>query len=208
MQLLGKLRLFKQIAVDTSISRKRIKKAFGLLEVLIAIAISSIVLLGAMVVATKSIRFVRTNELQDLSNGVLIKSLEVSRSPVDFDLDSLLGASSGPNYYTLSNQDVDDGQGNTVERLRLTEQVGEFNEITECDTNSVYRVDLLEDQDVEQFADVNFRNAYQICNQIVISEVRTDNVRRVFEIKSIVVYRLFEEDVRSELISYRTEIVN
>lgn len=178
------------------------RKAFGLLEVLIAIAISALVMLGAVAVSARSIRIVRQNELQDLSNGVLLMSLEIARSPARFDLNSQI-TGTGKNYFVLARVRNIDEQEERMTLQRITTATGE---IDEC-TDGPYKVDLLDVSQDLDFVDSDFAEAYTICNQIEIEEKRRIGSRRTFQIRSILVYKLFDEDIKKELISERTEIV-
>jgi prepilin-type N-terminal cleavage/methylation domain-containing protein len=178
-------------------------KAFGLLEVLISIAISAIVMVGAVAVSSKSIKLVRQNELQDLSNGILLRSLEVARSPVNFDLNSQISGSA-PAYFVLVKEfDPESGE----DRLALQKVSGGSGEINKCQSGE-YRVDILDLSEDLGFVDDDFAEAYTICNQIEIEEKSKDSIRRTFQIRSILVYNLFGQDVKKELISERTEIIN
>lgn len=165
-------------------------------------AISGIVLTGAVVVATRSIQLVRRSEMEDLANGLLVRSLEISRSPVDFDLDRQLGDNAGPMYFTLT----EDNSG----KLVLTKASGGQIDLQECSASSEYKVNLANFDRSGQYIDNEFREGYIICNQIEITEIRKDSnsLRRTFQVRAIVVYDVFNETFRRELISYRTEIIN
>lgn len=176
--------------------------AFGLIEVIVAIAISGIVLTGAVAVATRSIQLVRRGEMEDLSNGILVRSLEISRSPVDFDLNKELGKGAGPLYFTLT-----EGEGG---KLVLERSLGAQFAIEDCSANSEYKVDLAAFDKQGTYIDEDFREGYIICNQVEITEVSSNNqnLRRTFQVRSIVVYDVFNETYKRELISYRTEIID
>lgn len=175
------------------------KKAFGLLEVLIAIAISAMVMVGAIAVSSKGIRTVKKNELEDLSNGILLQSLEIARSPVNFNLDSLVSGSN-TTYFVL----VKTAEG----EVALQKKETGAGEISTCDQGSQYKVDIIDIGEDLEYVDSDFAEAYTICNQIIVDEVSNDGIRRKFQINSVVVYKLYDQDIKLNLISERTEIVN
>jgi prepilin-type N-terminal cleavage/methylation domain-containing protein len=162
------------------------RKAFGLIEVLIAIAISGVIMLGSVIVSTNALRLVKQNELRDSASGVLLRSLELARSPIDFSLRGIQGqARTG--YYSL--------QINSDGKYQLTSSLIQ-DEISSCDANSSYRV-------VQRNPDT------LICNQVIVSNITPSADAAVFtnfEIKSIVVYSYLGQQYSDELISYRKEL--
>ncbi|MFW5702460.1 MAG: type II secretion system protein [Candidatus Dojkabacteria bacterium] len=173
--------------------------AFGLLEVLIAIAISAVVMVGALVISSKSIQSVRENELRDLSSSVLVRSLEVARSPLNYNFSELLGDRQAPVAFALDQ----DAAGSLV----LQEQVGDATPIANnCPDR--YRVNFLERDDLDTFVTPEFAAAYELCNQVIITPLPQQGVTRSFEVRSIVTYNIFGDYLTEELITYREEIIN
>ncbi len=164
-------------------------KAFGLVEVLVAMAISSILMIASVHVSLQSVKVVQKNELKDQSSDILISSLEISRSPVDFDINSLLG-NAQEGYFKLE-RDIQTNEINIVEANQTFQ--GELNS---CDESSEYLVNLPDE------------NALPMCNQVIIEEYSKEGIRRTFKVKSIVVYEYLAEVFIDELISYRTELIN
>jgi|GEM_PF-5524427 len=70
----------------------RTRKAFGLVEVIVAIAISGVIMLGATQVAIRGFRVTRLNELKDITNGIVTQSLELTRSETTLKFNELLTA--------------------------------------------------------------------------------------------------------------------
>lgn len=161
-------------------NRRRALKAFGLVEVLISIAISAVVLLGALSVSARAYIVVRENEVRDNTSNILLRSLEVARSPLDLGLNSLTGRQT----FRLN----DTGSGFELQ------STGSDAPINSCTSQSNYLV-------------VTPDPALQICNQIIITPLTPTATKRSYEVKSIAVYdfagRTSEPE---ELTTYRTEI--
>jgi prepilin-type N-terminal cleavage/methylation domain-containing protein len=165
------------------------RDAFGLIEVLVAMAISSILMIASVHVSLQSVKVVQKNELKDQSSDILISSLEISRSPVDFDIDSLLGKAQ-EGYFRLD-RDIQSNEINIVEANQAFQ--GELNS---CDESSEYLVSLPNE------------DALPMCNQIIIEEYSQEGIKRTFRVKSVVVYEYLSDVFIDELISYRTELIN
>jgi prepilin-type N-terminal cleavage/methylation domain-containing protein len=163
------------------------RRAFGLIEVLVAMAISAMVLLGAIAVSAKSLQVVKQNELKDMSSGILLRSLEISRSPAEFNLSEKQG-SARQRYYTVSLDENGNYDLIVVAGLGIMDN---------CNENSEFRVDL-PDEDV------------LICNQVEVTDITKPadaKIFRNFEIRSIVIYKFLNDNLTDELISYRSEVV-
>lgn len=175
---------------------KQLKKkrgAFGLIEVLIAIAVSGVVMLGAVQVSARTLKQIKENELRDTASGVLLQSLEIARSPVDFRLTKLLGPSS-QRKFRLGNI-----IGDTTQSLNLIE-TNYQGDVTTCSESAEIRLTT---------EDPNFI----ICNLITVNDVTTatdkaKGIKRVFEIKSDTAYFLGTQQFVDQLITYRTEIIS
>lgn len=186
------------ISRQNSNNRKKLK-AFGLVEVLVAIAISGVLMMGAVNVAANSLRTVKENESKDAASGILLRSLEITRSPVSFNLNSKVIAA-GDNYFKLANF-VDATRNGNTNGFDLI-AINDTQKIADCTTESEYLVDTL-------------GSGLQICNQIIVAD-RTpagggtssaDPVIKTFEVKSVVVYKYLNRVYIDELNSYRSELV-
>ncbi len=185
------MNIFRKIKIQNlnkEILIKR-KKSFGLVEVLIAIAISGILMLGAVSVTAKGWRMVKKAELQDASSAILIRALELSRSPVSTIEISKLMANSSEKYFNLK---LDDEK-----KFVLKEAVA--GDINKCSQNSAYIVDLYKESN------------FIICNQIKVKKIEEEElieneVQYTYEIKSKVVYEFAGQFESDELLTYRKEI--
>jgi prepilin-type N-terminal cleavage/methylation domain-containing protein len=165
-------------------------KAFGLVEVLIAIAISGVIMLAVVNVAARGLRLVRENEIRDTASAVMLRSLEIARSPVDFNFNEIV-PETGRTSFTVN---YEEGAVTLSE-----ESFGDPNGITDCESGSRYQVDLADN--------------LLICNQVIISlsnsrQIDSTTRELTYQVESVVVYDFIGQDVQDSLISYRTEIVD
>jgi prepilin-type N-terminal cleavage/methylation domain-containing protein len=170
---------------------KKLLKAFGLVEVLIAIAVSGVVMVGAVQVSAKTLRQIKENELRDSANGVLLQSLEIARSPVEFRVLDLLGTANEKKFRLGT-------KAGSSASLTLIETSYAGNMST-CSETAEIRVTT---------ADPNF----VLCNLITIKDVTAASdkqlgLKRTFEVHSQITYMLSNKTFTDELYTYRTEIV-
>lgn len=178
------------------------KRAFGLIEVLVTIAISSILILGAISVAARSLKTVRGFELRDTTSGVLLRSQELARSPVDIQLRNIVSeAKSGAEpsqgdslSFVLEIAPSQDIGFELVENQFPATQSGK---IENCNSGSSYELEVSEN--------------YFICNQILVDveEVVTtpDSTEYMFRITSVIAYEFDNQIITDELVNFRREFV-
>ncbi len=170
-------------------------KALGLVEVLIAIAVTGILMTASITVATRALMLIRGNELVDLASSILVRSLEISRSPANFNFSDQVNQGSSANFKLSSDP--------TTQQYSLM-PAPNGPEITDCtsSTQANYLVEIGLRGSNELAANV-------ICNQIVITDVTVsaNTASRVFQVKSVVVYEYLGNISKQELISYSTEFI-
>jgi len=64
------------------------KKALGLVEVLIVLAIVGVTMVAAMQLTTGAFRSIRDNEITDLASGIILQGMEIAKSPQGVSLTS------------------------------------------------------------------------------------------------------------------------
>jgi type II secretory pathway pseudopilin PulG len=172
------------------INRSELKmKAFGLAEIIVALGIFGTAMIATVAVAVSSLRTVKDNELSDLANSVVIRSIEYMKSPAVVDVLTNLEAGSSDHVFEITNpisSSPDD------QKLEVVEKTGEYgtDNITTCGDTGVsarYRISITDQPN------------FVICNQIKV----TDFGKSRFEIRSIVVYQTSKGLQTTELIGYR-----
>jgi len=164
------------------------KKAFGLVEIIVALAIFGTAMIATIAIAIGSLRTVQDNELADTANSVMIGSMEYMKSPAVVPV--LNGLPSGQREFAFRVEgDVDPASCFGSECNLNIVRTNTVSEITECDEGSEYRVRL---EELPNFL---------MCNQILVTQERPG----VFELRSIVVFFSSNRSgtQRTELIGYR-----
>lgn len=162
------------------------KNAFGLLEVLIVLAIAATTMIAATQIALNGYRAIKVNEILDYANGLMLQALEIAKSPTDVEV---VGVSQPPNFnasYRLSAN----ASGKSVMSVVSTNIVNITP--TDCSTSSPY------------FVNVNVPNVNEplVCLQLVVTQ-RTNFGVIYYEIRSRMVYNLDGQANTQELIGYR-----
>lgn len=189
--------------IHQSKAANRTQNAFGLLEVVISIAISGVILLGSMNVALKGLQVVRLNEIKDIANGILLRSLEFARSPSsDLNLTELI--QNGANTYSFAINanplSTDPKKQASSDLLKLISSANDP-KITTCGDPST--ADYL-----VAVGNKNDNAPFQICNQIQIKKLTAPAtaLQNDFSIVSTVIYVYNNQQVSDSLVSYRSEL--
>lgn len=163
------------------------KKAFGLVEIIVAIAIFGTAMIATIALAIGSLRTVQDNELADTANSVMIGTMEYMKSPAVVPI--LVNLPTGQREFAFRVEGDIDPANCIRQDCNLTlVQTTNRSEITACDESSEYRVNL---QELPNFV---------MCNQILV----TQQSPGVFEMRSIVIFFSSKEgQQRTELIGYR-----
>jgi len=149
------------------------KKAFGLIEVIIGLAIIGGVLITATMVTVSASRQMKNNELSDEANQIMIDPIELLKAPIVSAstqpgklLNSLLEGTSGA--YSVSGT-VDDWNG-----IDFAFQGNDTSPLSNCNTTSTYKV---------HFSDT--QNQFNICLKIVVQHLNNNG----FYFNSYIYYR-------------------
>ncbi|KXK26583.1 MAG: hypothetical protein TR69_WS6001000589 [candidate division WS6 bacterium OLB20] len=164
------------------------KKAFGLVEIIIAIAIFGTAMIATVAIAISSLRTVQDNELADTANSVMIGSMEYMKSPAVVPLLTNLPTGQRDFAFRVTGEvNPSNCTGSTGCQLQIV-QTTSRTPITTCDSNSEFRVRLSE---LPNFI---------MCNQILVNQTDPG----VFELRSIVVFFSSRNGMqRTELLGFR-----
>lgn len=172
------------------------KHGAGLVEVLVAIGITGVILFGVVNVAAGAYRLLLRSEMLDISGGVLVRSLELVRTPANFSFNDIVGRTAGDFAFKL---DVG------VDEASLTPITasGAITEINSCDSTSQF---ILRGEDLGLTGALD---NLVICNQIIVRSFPRDDTTgtRDFRVESVVVYEFDGEVFKEKLISNRREFV-
>lgn len=158
------------------------RNAFGLVEIIVAIAIFATAMIATVSLAIGSLRTVKDNELADTANAVMVGSMEYMKSPAAVPVLNQLTA--GRREFAFSVSSEIDTENPNLTTLRQMDQADVINT---CSDSSEYRVVL------RDFPD------FLVCNQILLQQAAGNS----FEIRSIVYYQTSKGISRNELIGYR-----
>lgn len=164
------------------------QKAFGLVEIIVALGIFGTAIVTTIALTVNSYLAVKNNELADLANSVMVRSMEYFKSPSGIEILKNRQTPTAPKAFFAVATDVSISDVNAG--LTFVQKTG-AQQITTCDTGSEYKVDLIEVQGIP--------SDFLMCNQ-VIAETQTDGS---FLLKSIVYYKRGDLLLNSQLIGYR-----
>lgn len=162
------------------------KRATSLAEVMIILAIISTTVVASTTLVVKSLATIKNNEIEDTANGVMIKALEIAKSPADVYVSdtSFVNAASGQVYFfSIQNQ-------NNQYTLRR-----ESGTASTCDSQGPFKTNL--------FTQTTTQNI-NICLVIEITPQTTLN-QRIYEIAAKVVYQLEGETIINSVTGYRKD---
>lgn len=180
---------------------KKSAKAFGLVEVIVALAIISILSMGALNTASSALRLVRSYELRDTASGILLRSLEVASTPIDIKLREQVPAGTTGSFQLNYSTNIGDsfvefervggGGGQAIDQVPSPS----------CEAGNAYAIEI--------------DTGYLICNEVIIRSLGVEDVSDVsnlkqynFEITSIVVYEFNNEVYTDRLVNFRTEFAD
>jgi type II secretory pathway pseudopilin PulG len=121
------------INTSTSIVKGKSLKAVSLVEVLVVLAIVAATMVSAMRLSVTSLAQIKSNEIIDYATGIMLKAIEVAKSPNTV---KILGEGTITEYdgsYSLQNS------GNDV---ALYQQSDFVEPITTCDRGSLYYLNV------------------------------------------------------------------
>lgn len=180
--------MLSQLAKKLGLPTKRSRKgaAFGLVEVIVALAIAVVLMTGSVQASLKATQQIKKNETQDEASGIMLRSLELSRSAVKYNLGQIQGGVT-VRYYRLEYN----SQGTLVLQVASNQS-----RITSCPPPPARASEFV----------VSNTGGVHVCNQIEITRLN-DRGSQVgdYQIRSIVIYQYLNEVFTQDLISYRTE---
>ena len=141
-------------------------KAFGLVEVLISLAVVSTGMVMVTSLSLKTLKVVRKNELQDISVQLGVEAMEFMKQPGQINIENA-GVDNVNGYYYL---EIDD----TPYRIVRTQDTSE---IDKCSSNSNYAVTSISETEV--------------CQQI---NIRRDAQSSKYYMKVIIVWKTVGRD--------------
>jgi hypothetical protein len=171
---------------------KKNEKAFGLVEVLIGLAIFGTAIIAATSLTVKSLRIVKDNELADTANGIMIKTLELAKYPeTDTKFPGLSDDGSKKIYYLTGN--IDDFNQLNFDNLTFIKKTSELN------TDGIPSTDCIS-QTGNQIK-VNFEgiSGLIVCNQIVFERLDSGN----YEVSSRVIFQTAKEVREAEIKGFK-----
>ncbi len=162
------------------------KKATSLAEVLIILAIISTTVIASTTLVVKALATIKNNEIEDTANGVMVKALEIAKSPADIYVSdtSLVNTVNGQVYFfSIQNQ-------NNQYTLRR-----ESSTANSCDSQSPYITDLTQGSQAQNI---------NVCLVIEITPQNTLD-QSIYAITSKIVYQLEGETIINSVTGYRKD---
>jgi hypothetical protein len=157
---------------------KKSTKALSLAEVIMALGIISTVMVASISFMISSLIRVQVSELEDQANSLMIKALEVAKSPTRLNIDAAQISTIAPMYFSLN------------EFNQLISQSQE--EIGTCNNINVYNSTTLLDETFRRFP---------VCLQVIFIPLQDAAAR--YEVRSKAIFINGEEVREVSLIGYR-----
>ncbi len=163
--------------------------ATSLVEVLVVLAIVASTMIAATQLSVRALIDIKQNELLDYANSVMLKALEVAKSPADVNVTHLAVAGSYTGSYSsslLSGKPVLYQQSPTIVAMGS------------CSTSSVYYTPL---------TGVTGITPPLACMQVQI-QPKTGLNSTYYEITVTITYRLSDQTVTDSIVGYRRNKFN
>jgi hypothetical protein len=180
------------LALKTKLRSCRNLTAFGLVEVLIGLAITGGVLISITSIAVSAAQMVKNNEIGDFANNLMLVGVEYFKAPAQ-------DSSKPPGSFlsTINNnaptkifkiQTIDLSRG--IDSVSLaTVSVIDVNPLSDCSIGNNFRVTIADTK-------------YIVCNKIVVEKEGSG-----FIITSYITYRTMNGELRSaKIVGYRQGI--
>ncbi len=161
--------------------KKRLKAA-SLMEVMVVLGIVSFTIVSSMSLVAKVSTTVKSNEIQDQANSLILKALEVFKNTKDVFVsqDVLTSATGGTYYFALK-------EGSTGAFLQY-DPTGDAQSLNNCDANNVYFV-----------ANLNFGP----CLQVAITPINSVTGGKYYNVEVFIKYSISGKDITDSLKTYR-----
>ena len=162
-------------------------RGFGLMEVLIVLAIVAATMVAAMQVSIQSLRVIKQNEIGDYANSVMVKALEVAKSPSDVQVSGTAQITNFQGSYQLQTQ-----VGSPSVLWKVSDSVVPMT-ANNCSNTSPYYTDIS--------AVSNIGNPV-VCLQLIIRNI-SGLTGNAYEITSYLIYDIQDQQVERSIIGYR-----
>lgn len=157
--------------------------ATGLVEVIVVLAIMAVTLVTVVSVTTRGLRQVKRDEVEDRAIGYQLRSLEIAKSPAKLTFPGDLQHGDTVSYFIDYSNAVWFVQAQSGQAL--TEQT--------CTPDSEYWVAIEGAGEGEAY-----------CNQVIV-EYKFMEQKKLYTVKSIMVYNTGDKFEKKELLTFRRE---
>ena len=167
------------------------KKAFGLVEVLIALVFVASSMIVALNTVSKALKISKDNEIKDKATGVLLSGLEYGNADNKLNIPFDRETSSDNECYKLNAANVDGNTGQSLKSASVLSHVtSSCEEIDSCSESSFYKVNI---------------PGMDICSQIIFTKTNLDGspMQDKIRVTSIIAYYLNGEILTEKLHSFR-----
>lgn len=157
------------------------------MEVLIVLAIVAATMVAAMQVSIQSLRVIKQNEIGDYANSVMIKALEVAKSPANVQVSSSAQVTNFQGSYQLQ------AQGASAPVLwKISDSMVPIT-ANSCSNSSPYYTDI---------SAINTVGNPVVCLQLIIRNI-SGLTGSAYEITSHLIYTIQDQQVERSIIGYR-----
>lgn len=156
--------------------------AAGLVEVLIVLGIVAVIMVIIGTLTVQSYLRIKDNEMLDYANGIMIRALEITKTPSEILVHDPSGFIGYDGSYTID-------LGAVPRALRRQSLLS--NPITSCNTDSVYLIDVS-----NEFPGISVPT---ICLQLIIQS--EGDSRYIVEVNMI--YKSSNQEITNSLLGYR-----
>lgn len=167
--------------------KKATTQGFGLIEVLVVLAIVATSMLAATQITFDGLRSIKLDEVVDYVNGSMLQALEIAKSPTSVEVVGTTAPANFDGSYRL--QITPDGKGAMNRVTTATTPLT----LANCSSSSPY------------FVNVQESNAVQnplVCLQLVVTQKQNLGLN-YYEVRSRIVYNLAGLTVEKEIVGYR-----
>ncbi|MCA9379036.1 hypothetical protein KC640_01275 [Candidatus Dojkabacteria bacterium] len=161
--------------------------AFGLMEVMIVLAIVAATMVAAMQVSIQSLRVIKQNEIGDYANSVMVQALELAKSPSNVQVSATGQVTDFQGTYQLQ---INSAGGAVL--WKVGDNVTPITN-TGCTNASPYFVDI---------SNINPVGSPVVCLQLIVRNISGIS-GAAYEITSHLIYTLQNEQIERSIIGYR-----
>lgn len=148
---------------------------------MIVLGIISTVMVASVSVMIRSLVRIKINDVEDAANSVMIKALEIAKSPAILNISR-----------DISNRPIDSSTYLSLGSEGILNVQDGDSQMNECNEGSEYNVQSLLPEDIT--------NSSVICVQVEIVPKRIPNGDRIYEVTSRTLYIIPGDEVRTNAI--------